>query len=158
MLPAAAVAADVPATGSPAGLQACALITADAARLACYDTLARRDAPAPAVPEMPAPASSAAVAAPATAGGSSPRSFGLYAAEHPPPPPAAKSLEARIVELGTSAGGHMTVTLEGGQLWELFDADPLLAVGDAVTISRATLGSFMLQTPSKRLHRARRLR
>jgi hypothetical protein len=67
-------------------------------------------------------------------------------------------MEARVVELGTSAGGQMTVTLEGGQVWELFDPDPLLAVGDTVSITRASLGSFMLQTPTKRSHRARRLR
>jgi hypothetical protein len=52
----------------------------------------------------------------------------------------------------------MTVTLEGGQLWELEDADPLLAAGDTVTIARASFGSFLLETPSKRSHRARRLR
>jgi hypothetical protein len=62
------------------------------------------------------------------------------------------------VEVGTSVGGHMTVTLEGGQLWELLDdVDPLLAAGASVTIVRAALGSFLMQTPSKRSHRVRRL-
>ena len=52
----------------------------------------------------------------------------------------------------------MTVLLEGGALWELDDADPLLAAGETVTITRAVLGSYMLHTPSHRSHRARRLR
>ncbi len=56
--------------------------------------------------------------------------FGLYEAEHPKPPPAAPSLEARVVALGKSANGHMTVSLEGGAVWELDDSDPLLAVGE----------------------------
>jgi hypothetical protein len=51
----------------------------------------------------------------------------------------------------------MTVTLEGGQLWELDEGDPLLTVGDTVDIRRAALGSFMMETPSKRTHRVRRL-
>jgi hypothetical protein len=50
------------------------------------------------------------------------------------------------------------VALEGGQVWELEEADPLLAVGDTVTLRRAALGSFMMGTPAKRSHRARRLR
>lgn len=66
-------------------------------------------------------------------------------------------MTARVVEVGTSVGGHTTVGLEDGQLWELDDADPLLAAGDTVTITRATFGSFMMQTPTKRSHRARRL-
>lgn len=83
-------------------------------------------------------------------------SFGLYTAEHPAPA-VASSLEARVVELGRSASGHTTVALEGGAVWELDTADPLLGVGDLVTIRRASLGSFLLETPSKRTHRVRRL-
>ena len=160
LLPAAAAAT------TPADLGQCAAIAADAARLACYDRLARRDgaapgaagsaAPATPAPATPAPAPAAGPASPATPPAG--RSFGLYAAEHPAPPPAARSIDARVTGVGTGANGRMTVTLEGGQLWELFDADPLLAAGDTVTITRASLGSFILQTPTRRSHRARRLR
>ena len=44
----------------------------------------------------------------------------------------------------------MTVTLDGGALWELVDdSDPLLAVGDTVTITRAALGSYLMQHPDE---------
>ena len=59
--------------------------------------------------------------------------------------------------VGHSPSGRMTVTLEGGALWELEGGDPLLGVGDVVTITRASLGSFLLQTPSRRTYHARRL-
>jgi hypothetical protein len=49
------------------------------------------------------------------------------------------------------------VLLDGDALWELDEADPLLAVGDVVTITRAALGSYLMQTPTRRLHRVRRL-
>jgi hypothetical protein len=115
-------------------------------------------APAPAA----APGSTAAAAptppSAAAPAPSSPQSFGLYGAEHPRPPPATPALEARIAALGKSAGDHMTVTLDGGALWELVDdSDSLLAVGDTVTIKRAALGSYLMSTPTKRTHRVRRL-
>jgi hypothetical protein len=165
-----------PAAAAPqSSLQACASIAADADRLACYDRLAGRAVPsvpahgaAPVAPAaaVPPPATAsppvagAAAAAPPAAPTTSPKeSFGLYEVEHPKPPPvaAATSLEARVVALGKSANGHMTVSLEGGAVWELDDSDPLLAVGETVTISRATFGSYIMHTPSKRTHRARRL-
>ena len=154
-------------------LAACARIDDDPGRLACYDRLAGHVAAAPAgqaaaPPAVPpagpgkAAASAAAPRGPAQAPGATPaaqpqESFGLYRAEHPPPPPAAQAIAARIETLGRSAGGRTTLTLEGGQLWELDEADPLLAVGVTVSIRGGTFGSFLLETPTKRLHRARRL-
>jgi hypothetical protein len=85
-------------------------------------------------------------------------SFGLYATEHPRAPRPAASLTARVVGLGVSANGRPTVELEGGQLWELDGSDPVLANGDAVTITRAAFGSFLLRTDKGRTHRVRRLR
>jgi hypothetical protein len=57
-----------------------------------------------------------------------------------------------------SKEGKIQADLDNGQAWELDEADPLLAPGDAVTIRRATLGSYLLITPSKRSHRVRRTR
>jgi hypothetical protein len=69
----------------------------------------------------------------------------------------ASSLQAHVVNVGSSPNGHQTATLEGGAVWELLDPDPLLATGDAVTIRRASLGSFVMETPSRRTHHVRRL-
>jgi hypothetical protein len=178
--------AEPPATVPPGELQRCARLSADRERLACYDQLAGRaaqSAPAPlahaAGAAGPAPAAAAraepalagstpaAAAAGASAGAATGTaeaaapppgtSFGSYAAEHPKPPPVANSLEAPIAALGKSASGHTTISLEGGAVWELDEPDPLLRVGDVVTIERAALGSYILHTPSKRAHRAHRL-
>ena len=168
VLGAAALSAGAAATTVPeTALRACAGIDSDTNRLACYDRLAGRSTPRAAAPASGSPAS---VAAPAVAATGAPvaapppaqpsaQNFGLYAAEHPKPPPAAAAatLEARVASVGSSASGHMTVLLEGGALWELDDADPLLAAGETVTITRAVLGSYIIHTPSQRTHRARRL-
>jgi hypothetical protein len=132
---------------APATLQDCVGITDSSARLACYDRVAGR----------PVSRSAASAASPATVPAPNPESFGKYQAEHPAAPPVAPQLEARVLSVGASASGHTTVTLEGDAVWELNETDPLLAVGDKVTITRATLGSYLMQTPEKRLHRVRRL-
>ena len=174
-LPAAVSAdADTPATVPQSALHACAIIAAASERLSCYDRLSGRAvqsaaaaAPPPAAPAAPpaavqaspaaaAPPAAAPPAAAAAAAVPPKESFGLYAAEHPAPR-VASSLQARVVAVGNSASGRMTVSLEGGQLWELDDADPLLAVGETVSIHRAALGSFLMQTATKRTHRVHRL-
>jgi hypothetical protein len=168
---------------SASELRACAAIESNADRLACYDRLAGRStapaaapapgspspaaaAPAAAAPAATASAAAATAAATAAAARASPpapattaETFGNYAAEHPKPAPlpAASSLEAKIASVGNSASGHMTVLLDGGAMWELDSADPLLAAGQRVTITRAALGSYIMQTPSHRTHRVRRL-
>ncbi len=43
-------------------------------------------------------------------------------------------------------------------MWEYQDdPDPLLSIGDSVTIKHGTLGSFLLLTPAKLSHRVRRI-
>jgi hypothetical protein len=175
----AAGAAQPVATVPHGALHACASIAADADRLACYDRLAGRAVPsaaaheartsptaaAPAVAVTPPPVAAGPVATASSAAPlpatpvPPPQSFGLYEAEHPKPTsvPVAASLEARVAALGRSANGRMTALLQGGAVWELDEADPLLAVGDTVTITRAALGSYILHTPAERSHRVRRL-
>lgn len=122
-------------------LHACAILVAATERLACYDQLFRPGEQTVAAPGVPPK-----------------KSFGLYEAEHPAPPPPPESLTARVEGVGRSTSGHTTVTLEGGGVWELDEAEPLLAAGDTVKIHRAALGSFMMETPSKRKVRVRRLK
>jgi hypothetical protein len=154
-----------PPAVSPAALASCAAIGDPGQRLDCYDRLAGR-APAPrgaaapiaaprnsagGVPPAATPAATAAIPA-------APQSFGLYAVEHPQPA-VQPALAAKVISIGSNAGGHSTVTLEGGQLWELLDdPDPILAEGQMVTIRRAALGSFIMTTASKRTHRVHRMR
>ena len=140
-------------------LHACAAISAPGERLACYDQLAGR-ASAPPTASVPgaAPQPSPGVAAPASPTPPPKGSFGLYHTEHPAAPPPAASLTAKVVGIGATATGHPTVALEGGQLWELDGPDPLLANGDSVTIQRASFGSFVMTTPTRRTHRVHRLR
>jgi hypothetical protein len=185
-LPTTVVAAggDPAATVSQSSLHACAILTDPTERLGCYDQLAGHASNGDAAPVAAAPAAAAAATAavPATTTTSAPatpaagttagsaatataaaapppkESFGLYTAEHPTAPAVTQSLDDRVVATGASASGRMTVTLASGALWELDEADPLLAVGDVISIRRAALGSFLLETPTKRTHRARRLR
>jgi len=192
----AAIAASQASAGPQEDLSACGAIVEAAERLACYDRLAGRPAPAaakpsvvappaaagPAAPPAPAPAAlpanppvpaaaaspksgapPAAAAKPAPAAGQPPaadaKSFGSYSAEHPTGAPAvAQTLSARVIALGKTIDGRPTVTLEGGALWLLDERDPLLDVGDTVTLSRGALGSFLLETPTRRLHHVRRIR
>lgn len=138
-------------------LAQCAAIAVPDARLECYDALAaRRTAPAPA-PAAASAAVPAPAAAPVPAPIAAPRAedFGLRAP--PPQKDEIKSITRRVTGFGQSAQGRVVVALDNGQSWELDTPDPLLAVGDSVTIQRAALGSFLLTTPTKRTHRIRRI-
>jgi hypothetical protein len=168
-----------------ADLARCAGIVAPDARLACYDALAGRSAdrsaptaattPAPAsaptAATTPAPASAApptAAPAPATlpqASTNDPRNFGfteaqLHAQAQPhAAPEAPATLQARIAKFIDNRAGRAYVVLDNGQTWALVDADDdaRLSSGDAVTIKRASLGSFLMVTPSKHSLHVRRL-
>jgi hypothetical protein len=150
---------------APATLQDCSAIADPSVRLSCYDRLAGRPAAAGApsaggaVRAVATPSSPAAAPAtpPAAAPQASSESFGKYQAEHPQAPTVASQLEAQVLSVGTGSNGRMTVALQGGALWELDEADPLLVSGDTVIITRASLGSYLMHTPQKRLHRVRRL-
>jgi hypothetical protein len=177
-----ALAASHAFAGPQEDLSACGAIAEPAERLACYDRLAGRPAaPAPAAPQplapqpasaapppaaappaatsssVPAPAQTAPAAKPAAPAADA-RSFGSYSAEHPAAPAVAPALTARVTALGKTIDGRPTMTLEGGALWLLDEKDPLLAVGDTVAISRGLFGSFLMETPTRRLHHVRRIR
>lgn len=146
-------------------LAPCVDISSSADRLACYDKLAGRvSAPkalaaAPAAAAPPAPASVAAAPAPAAA--PTAEDFGLsnvQKAASSSSPPEIKFITAKVAGFGHSPNRRTQVTLDNGQVWEYQDdPDSLLSIGDSVTIKRATLGSFLLLTPTKLSHRVRRI-
>jgi hypothetical protein len=161
-------------------LAPCIGISSSADRLACYDQLAGRvsapkalaaspsaaapapAAPSPASPSAAAPAPAASVAAaPAPAAAPTEEDFGrskVRKAAVSGAPPEIKSITAKVAGFGRSPNGRTQVTLDNGQIWEYQDdPDPLLSIGDSVTIKRATLGSFILATPAKVSHRVSRI-
>jgi hypothetical protein len=141
----------------------CAAIASGDDRLACYDALATGHPPSRLPPPPAAPQAAPQAAQPAAPSAAPPpakEDFGLSTVQKEKKQPAQtqiQSIHASVAGLGTSSIGRMLVSLDNGQSWELDSADPLLAVGDAVTIERGAMGSFLLTTPSRRTHHARRL-
>jgi hypothetical protein len=145
----AAFSATLPNAGD---LERCAGIAAPDARLACYDALAGRSAPATAAaptPTLPTPtpapapapptagaATSATPAAPAappapapvSSFASDPRNFGLTEAQqHAQAQPHAApegpaSVQARVTKLIDNRAGRAYVVLDNGQTWVFVDA------------------------------------
>jgi hypothetical protein len=132
--------------------QACAALTDNQRRLACYDDIFRRS-PAPA-------AGTAAELVTADA------DFGLSeAAKRARDPGKAKtempqSITSKVTAIGRQPAGELVVTLENGQVWTQVSVDPraTLAVGDAVTIKKASLGSHLLVTPMRYATSVRRVK
>jgi len=129
-------------------LTACSTVKEPADRLACFDKLAAAGtAVLPTVAAAP-------VRAP-----ESPEDFGLSGIQKTPRREQIQAITAEIVVMGHAANGRVRLGLDNGQSWELEDApDALLAVGNSVTIRRASLGSFLMTTPLKAMHRVRRVK
>ena len=117
---------------------ACRVLTDAGARLACFDRTA--DALAAARDAAPPVHAATADAAPPVA----------LPSERTPRPEA--RIQAAIVAIGFAANGRLVFTLDNGEVWRqlLAEGELLAKVGDAVTISRGMLGSFLLQAPSGR--------
>ncbi len=158
----------------------CAAIAAPDARLACYDALAGR-APASAaearttlVPPPIAAAPTAAVATPAnaaagtaappeavaSAAAADPQNFGLTQAQQHLAPVGPSSVASTVAGVSVDASGHGYVVLDNGQTWVFTEteADSRLQPGDTVSIRRASLGSFLMVTPSRHSYRVHRSR
>lgn len=151
-----AAAAD-PAT-SLDRLLACAGIADAVPRLECFDR---------GVAAVRAPAINAApvvAAAPATSSAPAPEPQTATAPlVEARPSETAAVVQARIVASGRSSGGLYYVTLDNGQTWrhESGSMEPYLKVGEAVTISKGSLGSHRLtldSSKSKNWVRVTRLR
>lgn len=138
----------------------CAAITAPDARLVCYDALAHR--PPEKAPRAAAarPASAAPAQAPvaATLNPADPKNFGLSPAQQHTTDLGPKSIAAGISIVSANQAGQTTLVLDSGQTWIVMDNDGRLAAGDAVTIKRAALGSFLMMSPSNHSYRVRRIK
>ena len=145
----------------------CAAIRAPDTRLSCYDLLAHRPAdkvPPTVAKAAPSPAepapSAAAVQAPATVAAiaADPQNFGLSAVQQHTADLGPKSETAHISIVGSDQTGRTFVVLDSGQTWTVMDSDGRLNSGDAVTIKRAALGSFLMLTPSNHSYRVHRVK
>jgi hypothetical protein len=157
----------------------CAVIPASDSRLACYDALAHRPAdklpsaaakrtpapaaaPAPTPTTAPAPTTVAAtpVQAPVSAAAiaADPKNFGLTPAQQHIADLGPKSIAAHISIVSSDQLGRTLVVLDSGETWTVMDNDGRLSSGDAVTIKRAALGSFLMMAPSNHSYRVRRVK
>jgi hypothetical protein len=175
----ALLALSISASAAPSNsdMARCAAIDAPDARLACYDMLAHRPADktpraaaTPASSAPAAPASAAKVTAPATAAAvpaqapaaapnpADPKNFGLTPAQQRTTDLGPKSIVGHISIVSSDRTGQTVIVLDSGQSWTVLDNDGRLASGDAVTIKRAALGSFLMMTPSNHSYRVRRIK
>ena len=109
-------------------------------------------------PSAPAPG---AVPASPPAGSFDPdneANFGLNRRQvepHPGGPSAVKSMVSQMTE---DRLHNITVVLDNGQTWAFIEPEPRLRPGDSVTIKRASFGSFLMLTPSRRSYRVERVK
>ena len=146
----------------------CASVSDDHARLQCYDSVFRSGGashqPAPSGASGAATPAAVAAAAAAPAPRSNPEAeFGLTeAAKQARSPEAAprapESISGKVSHVARGSSGEFIVTLDDGQVWTQLDSYPVVRVapGDMVTIKKASLGSYLLVTPSKVATRVRR--
>lgn len=133
-------------------LRACASLRNEFERLGCYDRVVEtltQDQPA----ELPAPTAE--------------QMFGFSRAvshdqreQNAPERKQLAQITARVAAVREVAGKSILVELDNGQAWQQLDENVtlLLRDGDTVTISRAALGTFRIETPSKRYARVKRVR
>ena len=135
----------------PAGLLACRGLADPTARLACFD----REVAALGVDgagHVTAPTRTAPVLDPK-------KQFGLP--EHAvvsqevaagTRPADTSKIEARVLQFSRGADGRAVFGLDNDQVWRqlVSSGELLIRAGDAVTISRAALGSYWLQTNTGR--------
>jgi len=148
----------------------CTTITADMARLKCYDEQAarqKRQAVPPSGTTAATPAPSKPVPPPPPVAKSSPSEFGLdadavrkkQAAANPDAPKSPEQLVARVTAVVTKPRGYYRITLDDGQVWEETQHTGGLApeVGETVTLKRGLLGSYFLSRSSGLALRVKRI-
>lgn len=165
-------------------LARCAAVSSANERLQCYDNLAAtvipgsRAARSSAQPEAgaqaatasqpahaarPAPNAQSAAAGstsapPASANPEDPVNFGLNPRQLQRVPKGPDAIKAVVSTLTEDRLNHVYLLLDNEQTWSLLDPDPHVRPGDSVTIKRASLGSFLMTTPSRRSYRVERIK
>jgi hypothetical protein len=178
----------LPAAAAPLDtkdLLRCHAIASRDERLDCYEALAMSaqsaatTAPEPAHSATSAAATTAAGAtatagyapagnAAAAAGSATPptaaaipeteANFGLNRREIEPEAQKLGSIKSVVSQMTEDRRHNITVVLDNGQTWSFIEPEPRLRPGDTVTIRHASLGSFLMLTPSRRSYRVERLK
>ena len=104
-----------------------------------------------------AAAGKAANSAARTANPDDPANFGLTRQQLKMVPAGPDSIKATVSQMTQDRLSHVLLVLDNGQTWVFTEPDPRVRPGDAVTIKRAALGSFLMKTPSRRSYRVERL-
>ena len=140
----------------------CHAIAAGEQKLACYEALALAAQSEATTAAEPARQLKSPPSAPTVASAANPNTednFGLNRRQIEPRaaegPAAIKSAVSQMTE---DRRHNITVVLDNGQTWAFIEPEPRLRPGDTVTIKRASLGSFLMLTPSRRSYRVERLK
>jgi hypothetical protein len=106
--------------------------------------------------------SAAATGQPAAAAPSAnlddPSNFGLTRRQLKAVPTGPDSVKAIVSQITEDRLHNVSLVLDNGQTWGFVEPDPRVRPGDSVTIKRASLGSFLMMTPSRRSYRVERVK
>ena len=132
----------------PEPLRACAAMRNDIERLACYDKAVAHIESGSAAPSAENMFGASTAIAPAQKNEREAKGEEL------------KHITGTVVSLSRSGSGLIILSLDNDQVWYQQDADVTLIVdiGDSVTISRASLGTFRLTDKRGRSSRFKRVR
>ncbi len=82
----------------------------------------------------------------------------MQAHSQAPPAPGLQSIQVHITNVLTDRQGNGYVLLDNGQMWTYQGDDGRMRPGEPVTIKRASLGSYIMVTQSKRSYHVTRQR
>lgn len=142
-------------TAIPSEFLICSRIKKNSERLACFDK---------ALDYLRTPAGVAAAPSAETSfgikSGAAESRRSAVAEQESGPDGALESVTARIASLSADGQGMSLVTLDNGQTWRQLTGSTKLAlkVGNEVTITRASFGSFLMSIPTGRPLRVRRVK
>jgi hypothetical protein len=143
-------------------LARCAAIDDANARLACYDALAGRksqDVAQTTVTPSATATATASAAAPAAAPdpAAAAQKFGLSNVQQHKAEEGPSAIEVHVAKALVDRNRRAYLLLDNGQTWLVTDDEVQLDDGEAVTIRRAALGSFMLTSASHHSFHVRRI-